>query len=654
MCGIVAILRPRGLRPAESDTTLTAMRDAVAHRGPDDGTSEIVDGWAALGHRRLAIIDVGGSRQPLHSEQGDVSVVFNGEIYNFTALRSELRARGHHFATHGDGEVIVHGYQEWGADIAARLEGMFTFVLVDRAKRRALCARDRFGIKPLFYTATDGAILIASELKSILAHPAVRRVACGVGLRLGGGRMHVPWPLTAFDGVYRVAPGALIDVDAEGFTVRRFAPMVSAPEQPADDGEALDRLRAAVRRQMIADVPVGAFLSGGIDSTLVVALMRQLTSAPIHTFSVSVERDDESAVAAETARRLGTIHHTVRISTPTFEELVDLPALYDEPFAETSAIGVRALSQLAREHVKVALSGDGGDEVFGGYDAYRYVAAVDRLQRRVPHAIAGAVGGAATRALRARRWPDALRRALRAASLFGRDPVAMTREVVSQSWATGESSDAEALSDRILALASSRGRETSAIRLAMIADRLERLPNAMLQKVDIASMAESLEVRVPLLDDELVRWADALPVRALRRRRYGKYVLRNALEKLLPNGSAWAPKRGFALPIDVWLRRAQNARAIRELLHDERRCIVNLTGTDAVNELRAFEAGKSVHAAGTAAMRLQWFACVALWARRFGIVEANHEPISALDHLLAVDGRAAGWAATLAPCPSPP
>jgi asparagine synthase (glutamine-hydrolysing) len=639
VCGLVSILRCAGLVEHERGPTLTAMRDAIAHRGPDDASLEIVDGWVGLGHRRLSILDIEGAKQPLRDEAGSVVCVYNGEIYNFQVLRARLSALGHRFATQGDGEVIVHGYEQWGEDMVAMLEGMFAFVLIDRDRGRVLAARDRFGIKPLFWTEVTGGLLLASEIKGLLPHPEVRRVACGPALDLGLVRMHAPWPLTAFEGIFRLPPGALLTLDRSGGPprLRRFAKMIEVDQQRstslASSGPALlDRAEAelsqAVRRQMVADVPVGAFLSGGIDSTLVVALMRRIAGEPLHTFSIGVDRaaDDESAVARETARRLGTVHHEIRLGALRFEELVDLPSMYDEPFAETSALGVRALSRAAAERVKVVLTGDGGDEVFGGYDTYRVVAATDALRRRLPSAVSAGLGQASLRRLRRGARSERARRALRLAALLGMDPEAAHRSLlVSLAWCGDEASLAatERLSAAITARAGGPLGGSGAVRLALASDRLERLPNAMLTKVDIASMAASIEVRVPLLDDALVRFADTLPSAQLVGLRHGKLLLRRVLERIVPGGPAWAKKRGFALPVDAWVRGAHAQ--MRDLFHTHGRALWAIARVDAEAALDEFAAGSRRLSLPTAAMRLLWLATVALWAERHRVSDRSDD-----------------------------
>ena len=651
MCGLVSLFRPAGLDPAERGALLCEMRDALAHRGPDDATAEIVDDWAALGFRRLSIIDLEGARQPLHDETGDIACVFNGEIYNFQELRARLQALGHRFATRGDGEVIVHGYEQWGDAIADMLEGMFAFVLVDRARARVLAARDRAGVKPLFWAEIPGGLLLASEIKALLPHPAVRRVASGPGLDLGLVRMHVPWPLTAFEGIYRLPPGALLTYDrrAAAPALRRYAPMIHAERAPAPPRDLLDRaeheLQRAVARQMVADVPVGAFLSGGVDSTLLAAFMRRLSGAPLHTFSIGVDRaaDDESAVARESARRLGAVHHEIRMDALRFEDLAELPALHDEPFAETSALGVRALSRAAREHVKVVLTGDGGDEVFGGYDTYRMVAATGLARRALPRALADRIGRDALASLARGAPGERARRALRLAALLGRDPLSAHRSLLATlAWCADPASLAatERLSDLVTARAagplsgwlgadapsasSASSALAAAVRAGIAADRLERLPGAMLTKVDIASMSASVEVRVPLLDDALVRFADALPASALVGLRRGKLLTRRVLERLLPGGPAWHRKRGFALPIDAWVRAAQAP--FRDLFHAHRASLLHLTGVDAPRALTDLLRGDPRLSAPTAGMRLLWLGTVALWADRHRVTGRGDAP----------------------------
>ena len=629
MCGLVAIARARGLQEHERGPTLERMRDALAHRGPDDATELVVDDWVALGHRRLSIIDRAGSRQPLWNERRTVACIFNGEIYNFVALRARLEALGHRFATRGDGEVIVHGYEEWGDDVTRRLEGMFAFVVVDRQRRRLLAARDAVGIKPLYWSWHDGALLVASELKALLCHPALPRVAERLALDLGAIRMHVPWPLTAFAGVYRLPPGAQLALGAGPPTLSRHSAILSAraaSTAPFGDlvDEAIDVLEGAVARQMVADVPVGAFLSGGIDSTLVVTMMRRLSSARVHTFSVRTGPGDETDAAAATARRLGTEHHAVALDELPFAALMALPALYDEPFAESSALGVRALSLAARREVAVALSGDGGDELFGGYDSYRFIHNLARVTGPLPTRLAAPTQQWAEARLAARRWPPLLRRGLRALSLWGDSPRAQQQRL------SGHVADADRLAAldsawltaRIEAAAAPPLDGLSAVRQAMAADRLERLPGVMLTKVDVASMSASLEVRVPLLDEALVRLSERLPDHALLDHRRGKLLLRSLLARLAPGPLAWAAKRGFAVPVGRWLARPAIALQMRTLLADRCQIIERLTGIDPLVRFGWFVDGDARAERFSNPDQICWLASVGLWAERFGVTEA--------------------------------
>jgi len=625
MCGFVTIAQ-YAAGTAIDARHVDTLRDTLKHRGPDDATTEIVDHWVALGHRRLSIIDVDGARQPLRNEDGQVVCIFNGEIYNFVDLRTRLRALGHVFTTAGDGEVVVHGYEEWGDAVFDKLEGMFAVALVDRRRRRAVLVRDRFGIKPLFYRVENGRVVAASEIKPLIADgvPSASRS----GLAIGALRMHVPWPLTAFDGIFRMPPGALLDI-THGQTPRLVRICSTASRSMArrtNPDEALETLLAAVRRQMVADVPVGAFLSGGIDSTLIVSLMRDLTNADIHTFSIQTGVEDESRVAAETARILETKHHTIRMDELSFDDLAELAELYDEPFAETSALGVRALSRFAREHVKVALSGDGGDEVFGGYASYRWI----QLSHMLPGLPRRWMGPIVHQLLTERVWSAPARRILRGLLLATEPPALAQRDTATIAWAARgqlrESS--ETLSEAIETASGADVSRLDAAGHAMLADRLERLPNAMLHKVDIASMSASLEVRVPMLDDALVRYADAIDTRDLLGFRYGKRILRRVLERLPAGRVAWEKKRGFTLPLEQWIGSPTNAPRFEELFMAHRETLLELTATDVPALWKAFERDESRYSRGTTAMLLLWYASVALWADRYGVRTAVERSVA--------------------------
>jgi asparagine synthase (glutamine-hydrolysing) len=628
MCGIVAIVRARGLDLHERSETLERMTSSLAHRGPDEASHRTFDDWVAFGHRRLSIVDVAGSSQPLRNEDGTIQCIFNGEVYNFQPLRERLQGLGHEFSTRGDGEVIVHGYEQWGDEVVAMLEGMFAFVLLDRRRQSVLVARDRFGIKPVFWTRTGGGYLVASELKAVVAHPSVEPTASPLALELGALRMNVPWPLTAFHGIYRLPPGATLTIRRNGeHALRRFALIVDPPRTSrpvrADEAEvrALAALESAVGRQMVADVPVGCFLSGGIDSTLIATLMRRRTSAPIHTFSLRTSVNDESAIASETARRLGTRHHIVDFDALGLDDLSRLPAMYDEPFAETSALGVRVLSAAAREHVKVALSGDGGDEIFAGYDTTRWVVNAARSSKLLPDRLSSWAGRRAGRILAGGRYPERLRQALRFAALYGGDSATAHRRLTTLAWSVDPEAARRSydLSHQIERLASSGLDGIEASRAAMATDRLERLPNAMLTKVDIASMSVSLEVRVPMLDDALARFADTQRSDTFVGLRRGKLLLRRVLERLLPGGPAWAPKQGFPLPLPQLMRQPKARSMLDELFGDRASLLRELAGVDIQERWTGFLEGRTAYSAGSAAQQLLWYSTVALWADRFRV-----------------------------------
>ncbi len=640
MCGLVVFARLSGALAAEDEAIAARMGSQLAHRGPDEASVARFDDWAVLAHRRLSIIDVAGSPQPLSNEDGSIVTVFNGEIYNFQELRQRLAALGHVFRTHGDGEVIIHAFEEWGAAAVERLEGMFAFALLDRRRNTLVLARDRFGIKPLFYGVHGGVFRAASELKAILADPRVPRRADGLALAIGGARTHVPWPLTAFDGLRRLEPGAILEL-ARGEaapTRRRFAPLVERPRPTLRGADAVDAVEAAltraVRRQMVADVPVGAFLSGGVDSSLVTALMCRLSAAPVHTFSIKVRgAHDESSVAERTARTLGTVHKTIELDQFDVADVLQLPESFDEPFAEVSALGVRALSIAARADVKVALSGDGGDEIFGGYDGHRWVSQLDRVRRPFPAVVPAVVGRVARASLRRGRWPSPLRRTLRMLSVADLSCGDAYRAVAGLDWADQNESAAasRALTARIEGLVAGALDGATPERLAMFTDRIERLPNAMLTKVDVASMSASLEVRVPLLDDELVRLAASLAPDAMIGLGRGKIVLRRILDRHGLGELAWASKRGFSLPLEAWMSRPAAAIELGTFLGDHDARIGALTGTSPLALWKDFVGNRTRLSRGSAALRLLWFMTVGSWASRFGVTEVAYTRLEDVD-----------------------
>jgi asparagine synthase (glutamine-hydrolysing) len=568
MCGIAGVLY------ADSDRTpdpavLRAMGAAIAHRGPDaEGFWE--GPGVGLVHRRLSIIDLAGGDQPIGNEDGSVQVIFNGEIYNYQNLRADLERRGHRFRTHSDTEVLVHLYEEAGDDLTRRLRGMFAFALWDRANRRLLLARDRLGIKPLYLYRDGEKLLFASELKGILAHPGVSRDLDTEALEDYLAFGMVPGPRSIFRRVEKLPPAHTLAVragDWDRAPVRYWQLRFEPDDRPTGEDWA-EAVRAkvdeAVRLHLIADVPVGAFLSGGLDSTLIVATCAGKTAGPPQTFSIGFgeERFNELPQARATAQHFGT-RHVEQVVTPDAVSLLDRLAHYfDEPFADSSAIPTFLVSQLASRGVKVALSGDGGDEAFGGYARYAHDLREASLRRLLPAWLRRGLGPVA------RAWPKAdwLPRPLRAKTLLTNlsldtgPAYANTLQTCRQP--LRRRLLARALADR---LNGHRPEEPVCSGFAVAhpgdplagmiaADVATLLPDDYLVKVDRASMANGLEVRPPLLDHELLELTARIPSHWKVRRGETKWLLKETFRDRLPPDTLTRPKRGFEIPLDTWLR----------------------------------------------------------------------------------------------------
>ena len=590
MCGIAGFIggfRGGGFAAERAREELAAMTGALHHRGPDDeGFWVDADAAVALGHRRLAIIDLSPlGAQPMRSASGRFTITFNGEIYNFRALRAELAGRGARFRGGSDTEVLLAAIEEWGVTRALeRSRGMFAFGLWDAAERVLWLARDRFGEKPLYYGELGDALLFGSELKALRAHSRWRGEIAPEALALLLRHQWIPAPHSVFRGVHKLMPGCVlaVRVRANGLELeesRYFQPAplaVRAAPAPREEADLIEQVSAAlaesVRLQMVADVPVGAFLSGGIDSSLVVAEMQRASSQPVRTFSIGFEDPafDETPYAREVAAHLGT-RHTELIVTPhdAMEIIPKLPRMYDEPFADPSQIPTALVSTLARRDVTVSLSGDGGDELFGGY--VRYLEVPERwrkLQRP-----GGAWLRAAARAVAA--LPagvlSPLVPPLRLAS-GGRTRSAQRMKERAYSWTAAcfpDLYEAETAcwqpGERFVIGASSvtgsrpaerppPGAGADPLAHMMYTDTRRYLPDDILVKVDRAAMAVSLETRVPLLDVGVAQAAWRIPAGMHMRDGRGKWVLRQLLERHLPRALIERPKRGFAVPIGQWLR----------------------------------------------------------------------------------------------------
>ena len=565
------------------------MNDVQYHRGPD-GDGVFVDRGIGLGHRRLSIIDLSGGAQPLFNEDNSVVVVYNGEIYNFKELSRDLIKRGHQFRTHCDTEVIVHAWEEWGEACVERFRGMFAFALWDQNKETLFLARDRLGIKPLYYgTRGDGTILFASELKAILCDPALPRKIDPTAVEDYFSYGYVPDPKTIYHDVFKLAPGHTLTLRrGKGMAIPRcywdVKFEVSGQLKETDVIEDLtERFRDAVGCRMVSEVPLGAFLSGGVDSSGVVAMMAGLSSDPVNTCSISFGDPafDETSHAATVAQRYATNHRIGHVDPDKFDLIDDLARLYDEPFADSSAMPTYRVCELARRHVTVALSGDGGDEVFGGYRRYKWHCYEERLRRTVPQAIRGPLFGMlgslypkldrAPRVLRAKSTLQALARDS-AGGYF--HTVSVVYDSVRRKMFSAQfNKDLQGYSAREVMEKHVQNAQTDdPLSAIQYADMKTYLPGDILTKVDRASMAHSLEVRVPLLDHPLVEWAATLPSSLKLNGQEGKYVFKKSLEPYVPNDVMYRPKMGFSVPLSAWfkgaLREKVNATVNSEVLND--------------------------------------------------------------------------------------
>jgi asparagine synthase (glutamine-hydrolysing) len=581
MCGLTGIFDTTGTRPVNPGI-LTAMNDSIAHRGPD-GDGFLIEPGIGLGHRRLAIIDLEGGAQPLFNETGDVAVVFNGEIYNYRETMAELIRLGHRFSTESDTEVIVHGWEEWGPACLNRFRGMFAFALWDRRRQTLFLARDRLGKKPLYYTLLpDGQLVFGSEMRALLCHPDVARridpLAVEGYLALG----YVPEPGSIYENIRKLPAAHCLTVE-RGKTMpqpRRYWTLRFAPRPMNEDDaavELIERLRESTRLRLVSDVPLGAFLSGGVDSSGVVAMMAGLQTDPVNTFAIGFGGADDELIHAQAVADRYHTHHVAERASVDYLDAIDAQAvIFGEPFGDSSAIPTGRVSELARRGVTVALSGDAGDELFAGYRRYRFHMAAQAMRGRIPAMLRGPLFGllgslypkldGAPRWLRAKttlqelsvdeaegyyrtvcKIPDAMRHSLMSksalAALGGYRPAGLIRTAM-----------ADAGTDDPLAR-------------AQFADIQTYLVGDILTKVDRASMAHSLEVRAPMLDHELVEWAATVPRDLKIRSIGGKYILKRALQPYVPHENLYRTKQGFATSLAAQFR-GKGADRVRTLLRD--------------------------------------------------------------------------------------
>lgn len=559
MCGIAGIATRDGVR--EGDARLVdAMLRSLAHRGPDD-QHMIGDANAWIGARRLSIIDLEGGRQPLTEESGLILATQNGEIYNYIELREDLERRGHVFQTRSDTETIVHLYEEHGTAFVQYLRGMFAIAIWDGRLNRLVLTRDRLGKKPLYWRLANGRLTYGSELKAILQDPEVERVVDREALDLYLQHEYVPAPWTILRGVAKLPPASTLVWGGDAPTIEHYWTPAYGPKTHRDFQddveEGLAIIREAVRLRLRSDVPVGVFLSGGMDSSVVTALMAEESSQPVRTFSIGFENEayDELRYARAVADRYGTVHTEEIVRLDAIELLPDLAEHYDEPFADSSAVPTFRVSQLAAQHLKVVLTGDGGDESFGGYDRYRLHAIFGAFER-IPGPLlraAARTGRAATAPLGAR---SRLRRRLKHAEfLFGLDS---DERYVAQMTILGKTDRSKLMTDvngsTPYLLGVLRDGPRDPIDRLLRADLLTYLPEDLLVKMDRATMANSLEARSPLLDHQLVEFAAKLPIDRKFDGRTTKVLLRAIAKQLMPAKHVDRPKMGFGAPIGDWFR----------------------------------------------------------------------------------------------------
>jgi asparagine synthase (glutamine-hydrolysing) len=557
MCGITGIFDHVGARPIDR-AVLHRMNESQFHRGPDEGSLHVEPGLG-FGHRRLSIIDVATGQQPLFNEDGSVCVIYNGEIYNYQTLIPELQALGHVFRTRSDTEVIVHAWEAWGPACVERFRGMFAFALWDRNRQTLFLARDRLGVKPLYYARLDnGTILFGSELKSLLAHGGLRRDLDPLAVEEYFALGYVAEPRTIFKQARKLAPGHSlvlrrgVAAEPEPYWDVRFS--LGNPIEASDAAEELiTRLRESVRLRMISEVPLGAFLSGGVDSSAVVAMMASLSAEPVNTCSMAFDEPsfDESAFAQMVAERYRTRHHLETVDGDDFDLVDTLAGAYDEPFADSSAIPTYRVCQLARRQVKVALSGDGGDESFGGYRRYRLHLMEERMRASLPHGLRQPLFGTLGRLYPKADWAPRVFRAKTTFEGMARTSVEAYFHSVSivrdplrrQLFSARLGSELDGYrAFEVFARHAEKAGTDDPLGMIQYLDLKTYLVGDINTKVDRASMAHSLEVREPLMDHELVEWLATLPSSLKIRRQEGKYLLKKALEPHLPREVLYRPR----------------------------------------------------------------------------------------------------------------
>lgn len=570
MCGISGILHLQA-QTLTDRSLIERINNTLTHRGPDEDGIHIEPG-VALGHRRLSIIDVATGQQPLFNEDNSVAVVFNGEIYNFRELAEQLQQAGHRFRTHSDTEVIVHAWEQWGEACVERFRGMFGFAIWDRNRRQLLLARDRLGIKPIYYTLLgDGQLVFGSELKALLAHPGLKRSLDPLAVEDYFTYGYVPEPRSILRNVHKLEMGHTLLIDQQSPRLpapRRywdlpFTPVQTGTYQDTQE-ELIERTREAIRARLLAEVPLGAFLSGGVDSSAVVALMSGEIEGPVKTCAIGfdVPDYDESAFARLVAERYHTDHRLDVLQASELDLVDRMSGLFDEPFADSSAMPTYRVCEAARRRVTVALSGDGGDENYAGYRRYRLHMAEEAVRRRLPMGLRKALFGPLGRLYPKADWAPRFLRAKTTFQALARD----TASAWSHSVSRMSDQDRSALysphmkrlldgyhGSEVMRRHAANAPTDDPLSVVQYLD-FKTFLAGVLHKVDRTSMAHALEVRVPLLDHHLVEWISGLPSDWKLHNGDGKHIFKQALEPHLPHEVMYRPKQGFSIPLNAWFR----------------------------------------------------------------------------------------------------
>ncbi len=597
MCGITGYVRRDGA-PVDRDL-LARMNEAIHHRGPDEDGFYFSEG-VGLAMRRLAIIDLKSGQQPIHNADRTAWIVYNGEIYNYRELRKDLESRGHRFYTDSDTEAIVHAYDEWGTDCPKYLRGMFALAIWDEREKALFLARDRVGKKPLLYAHVNGQLIFGSEFMALLQHPDVSRDVNYEAIHHYLSFICVPAPLTAYQSIRKLPPGHWLLWKNGEIKLERYWQLDFSHKRESDEEEAgervVDLLREAVRIRLMSEVPLGAFLSGGIDSSAVVALMAQESSEKVKTFSIGFEEQDFSELhhARRIAEHVGTDHHEFTVKPDAMQILPTLVEHYGEPFADSSAIPSYYVSRETRKHVTVALNGDGGDECFAGYERYAAMNVAQRYVKLLPAAIRnGVIRNIANALPQAQSRKNPLRKAQRFLDAASLSPVqrylrwvsAFDEQAKQNLYSSAFRHETAAFStvgfiEPWFAKANGAG----IVDASLLTDTMTYLPNDLLVKMDIASMTVSLEARSPFLDHHLMEFAASLPEHLKLRGMTTKYLLKRVLKKFVPEENLNRAKMGFGVPIGHWFRGRMQS-FLRETLLSEKALSRGLFDRDRVRQL---------------------------------------------------------------------